>query len=89
MNTTIEDIVTLRHTHLKTLTRKLIYLMILNGDKEDGWTTISVGEFGKATALTRRAVDYILKDLLNAGIVERRKSSNLYNAPYQYRIVEL
>lgn len=89
MTTTIEDIVALHHARLKTLTRKLIYLMIVNGQKEEGWTTHSVSEFGKATALTRRAVDYILKDLLNAGMIERRKSSNLYTSPYQYRVIEL
>lgn len=89
MTTTIEDIAALHHARLKTLTRKLIYLMIQNGYKEDGWTTLSVSEFGKATALTRRAVDYILKDLLVAGIIERRKSSPLHTAPYQYRTIEL
>lgn len=89
MTTTIEDIVALHHARLKTLTRKLIYLMIRNGYKDDGWTTISVAEFGKATALTRRAVDYILKDLLDAGIIERRKSSESHTSPYQYRAIEI
>ena len=88
MTTTLEDIVALHHARLKTLTRKLIYLMIRNGSKEEGWTTISVAEFGKATALTRRAIDYILKDLLDAGIIERRKSSESHTAPYKYRVIE-
>jgi DNA-binding transcriptional ArsR family regulator len=88
MITTLEDIVALHHARLKTLTRKLIYLMIRNGCNEEGWTTISVAEFGKATSLTRRAVDYILKDLLDAGVIERRKSSESHTAPYQYRVIE-
>lgn len=89
MTTTIEDIAALHHARLKTLTRKLIYLMIQNGYKEEGWTTLSVSQFGKATALTRRAVDYILKDLIAGGVIERRKSGPLYTAPYQYRVMEL
>jgi DNA-binding MarR family transcriptional regulator len=89
MITTLEDIVALHHARLNTLTRKLIYLIIRNGYKEDGWTTISVAEFGKATALTRRAVDYILKDLLDAGVIERRKSSESHTAPYQYKTLEI
>lgn len=89
MTTTIDDIVALHHVRLRTLTRKLIYLMIRNGHKEDGWTTISVSDFGKATALTRRAVDYILKDLLDTGIIERRKSGDVHTAPYQYKILDI
>ena len=89
MTTTIDDIVALHHVRLRTLTRKLIYLMIRNGHKEDGWTTISVSDFGKATALTRRAVDYILKDLLDTGIIERRKSDDAHTAPYQYKILDI
>nr|WP_315445755.1 hypothetical protein [uncultured Pseudomonas sp.] len=89
MTTTIDDIVALHHVRLRTLTRKLIYLMIRNGHKEDGWTTISVSDFGKATALTRRAVDYILKDLLDTGIIERRKSGDSHTAPYQYKILDI
>ncbi|WP_236197428.1 hypothetical protein [Pseudomonas glycinae] len=89
MTTTIDDIVALHHVRLRTLTRKLIYLMIRNGHKEDGWTTISVSDFGKATALTRRAVDYILKDLLDTGIIERRKSGDTHTAPYQYKILDI
>jgi DNA-binding MarR family transcriptional regulator len=88
MTTTLEDIVALHHARLKTLTRKLIYLMIRNGHKDEGWATISVAEFGKATALTRRAVDYILKDLLDAGVIERRKSNESHTATYQYKIIE-
>lgn len=88
MTTTLEDIVALHHVRLKTLTSKLIYLMIRNGHKEEGWTTLSVAEFGKATALTRRAVDYILKDLLEAGVIERRKSNESHTSPYQYRVIE-
>lgn len=89
MTTTIDDIVALHHVRLRTLTRKLIYLMIRNGHKEDGWTTISVSDFGKATALTRRAVDYILKDLLDTGIIERRKSGDAHTSPYQYKILDI
>ncbi|MFL1550384.1 hypothetical protein ACI77I_14910 [Pseudomonas sp. D47] len=89
MNPTLEDIVALRHARLKTLTSKLIYLMILNGAKDDGWTTISISEFGHATALTRRAVDYIIKGLLTSGVIERRKSGPAYTSPYQYRIIEI
>jgi DNA-binding Lrp family transcriptional regulator len=89
MTTTIDDIVALHHARLRTLTRKLIYLMIRNGYKEDGWTTISVSDFSKATALTRRAVDYILKDLLDTGIIERRKSNESHTAPYQYKILDI
>lgn len=89
MTITLDDIVTLQHDQLNTLSRKLIYLMIRDSTNEYGWSTISGNDFAKATALPRRSVDYIIKHLVNTAMVERRKSGTQHSSPYQYRAINL
>lgn len=88
MTITLEEIVAVQHQALNTLPRKIIYLMIRNGEDETGWATISRGAFSGATALPRRSVDYVIKHLISVGIIERRKSAEHSNATYKYRIIE-
>lgn len=87
MNITLEDIVSLQHQFLNTLSRKLVYLMMVNGANEDGWATISGSEFSHATALPRRSVEFVIKHLIKTGMVERRKSGPSHSSPYQYRVI--
>jgi hypothetical protein len=88
MSITLEDIVAVQHQALNTLPRKIIYLMIRNGEDDTGWATISRGAFSGATALPRRSVDYVTKHLMSVGLIERRKSADNINSPYQYRVIE-
>lgn len=88
MNITLEEIVAVQHQALNTLPRKIIYLMIRNGEDDTGWATISRGTFSGATTLPRRSVDYVTKHLISVGLIERRKSADHSNATYQYRIIE-
>ncbi|AUG97636.1 hypothetical protein AWU82_29995 [Pseudomonas glycinae] len=88
MNITLEEIVAVQHQALNTLPRKIIYLLIRNGEDDTGWTTISRGTFASATALPRRSVDYVTKHLISVGLIERRKSADHSNATYQYRVIE-
>lgn len=88
MTITLEDIVAVQHQALNTLPRKIIYLMVRNGEDDTGWATISRGAFSGATALPRRSVDYVIKHLMSVGLIERQKSADNTNSPYQYRIIE-
>lgn len=88
MSITLEEIVAVQHQALNTLPRKIIYLMIRSGEDDTGWATISRGAFSGATALPRRSVDYVTKHLMSVGLIERRKSADNTNSPYQYRIIE-
>jgi hypothetical protein len=88
MSITLEEIVAVQHQALNTLPRKIIYLMIRNGEDDTGWATISRGAFSGATALPRRSVDYVTKHLMSVGLIERRKSADNINSPYQYRVIE-
>ncbi len=44
---TLDDITTLQHNKLNTLSRKPIYLMIQGNAKIEGWATISRNDFSK------------------------------------------
>lgn len=88
MTITLEEIVAVQHQALNTLPRKIIYLMVRNGEDDTGWATISRGAFSGATALPRRSVDYVIKHLMSVGLIERQKSAVNTNSPYQYRIIE-
>jgi predicted transcriptional regulator len=88
MTITLEEIIAVQHQALNTLPRKIIYLMIRNGEDATGWATISRGSFSSATALQRRSVDYVIKHLMSVGLIERRKSAEHINATYQYRVIE-
>ncbi|WP_322614030.1 hypothetical protein [Pseudomonas sp. BIC9C] len=85
---TLEEIVAVQHQALNTLPRKIIYLMIRNGKGNTGWTTISRGQFSRATSLSRRSIDYVIEHLTSIGLIERQKSAANANAPYQYRVIE-
>ncbi|WP_082344446.1 hypothetical protein [Pseudomonas sp. P1.8] len=89
MTITLEDIVAVQHQALNTLPRKIIYLMIRNGEDDTGWATISRGAFSGATALPLRSVDHVTKHLISVGLIERQKSAGNTNSPYQYRIIEI
>lgn len=85
MSITLEEIVAIQHQALNTLPRKIIYLLIRNGEDDTGWATISRATFSGATALPRRSVDYVTKHLMSVGLIERRKVQNDNRFYYQYR----
>jgi hypothetical protein len=85
---TLDDIVNLHHNQLNTISRKLIYLMI-KGDGQGHWNTVSCNDFARATALPRRSIDNVLRHLINASLIERRKSGPSHSSPFQYRTITL
>lgn len=87
MSITLEEIVALQHQQLNTLSRKIVYLMMRNQVNQEGWSTISSMDFCKATALSRRSVESIVKHLTKTAMVERRKSGTQHSSPYQYRVI--
>ncbi len=89
MSITLEEIVATQHQQLNTLSRKIIYLMIRNQADDEGWSTISGSDFCRASALSKRSVEGVIKHLINSGIVERKKSAPSQASPYKYRIVTL
>ncbi len=84
---TLDDIKNLPYEELNNLTTKIMYLMIKEGVDEDGWATISVRDFGKATSMTDIGVRLAIKKLLSSGLVEKNEDKEFPYSTNQYRII--
>ncbi|MDZ5111827.1 helix-turn-helix domain-containing protein [Pseudomonas putida] len=86
---TIEDIAKTQHKQLNTLSSKLIYLIIRNEKKEDGWSAISLAAFESATGMSSNSVARTLNRLIKVGLIERNPNKERPNSTNEFRIIEL
>jgi DNA-binding MarR family transcriptional regulator len=89
MTITINDIANLRIKSLKTVSSKLIYLMILNQADEQGWSAISFATFADATGMPIRSIVRVLSRLEAIGLIEKSTDKQHNNSTNQYRIIQL
>ncbi len=87
--TTIEEIVRIRHKHLKTISSKLIFLMIRNRADGEGWSTISIADFSHETGMPLKSITRVLKRLQSLGLIELNPEKAKPNSTNQYRIIDL
>ena len=89
MTITIEDIARTQNNHLKTISSKLIYLMIKNQTDEQGWATLSFASFSKSTGMPIKSIIRVLSRFESVGLIEKNHNKPHPNSTNQYRIIEL
>lgn len=86
---TIEDIAQIQNKQLKTISSKLIYLMVRSQADDQGWSAISLAHFEKATGMSSNSVARTLSRLIKVGLIERNPNKEHPNSTNKYRIIEL
>ncbi|MFK0267997.1 LexA family transcriptional regulator [Pseudomonas asiatica] len=86
---TIEDIAKIQNKQLNTLSSKLIFLMIRNEEKKDGWSAISLATFESATGMSSNSVARTLNRLIKIGLIERNPNKEHPNSTNEFRIIGL
>lgn len=89
MSITIDEIVQTHNSNLKTITSKIIYLIIKNGEKDDeGYHRISINQLMQQTGVSRRHAVRIIAGMLAVGLIEKRTDKQRPTETNSYRIID-
>lgn len=86
---TLNEIVSLQHKSLGTLSSKVVYLMIRNKSKDKNWVSISLLDFHRATGMAINSLARLLKRLQEVGLIERNPHKEKTNDTNQYRSIAI
>lgn len=86
---TIEDIAQIQNKQLKTISSKLIYLMIRSQADDQGWSAISIADFSKTTGMPHKSIIRVLARFESLGLIERNPNKERPNSTNEYRIIDL
>jgi DNA-binding MarR family transcriptional regulator len=87
--TLIEELGSVQHQSLDTLSSKIIFMIIRNNKDETGWTTISLNELARLTGLTQNGANKVVRKLLAVSLIEKDRTGLKASQTSKYRALEL
>ena len=87
--TLIEELGTVQHECLDTLSAKIIYMIMRNNKDEKGWTTISLNQLATITGLTQNGVNKIVNKLQAVSLIEKDRTGLKACETSKYKVMEL
>lgn len=84
----LQHVLELRDENLKTLSEKIIYLVIKEATLDQPWVAVSAKNFADALEMSDRAVFKVIRKLKERGLIEQNPDKIRHNSINEYRIKE-